>query len=269
MIRMAAPYLKIAIVGDVMLGRLIDQIFPTHNIDMKEYDYAELILSRYPKKQKELQQKKYQYVWGNILPAFLQSDVRMINLETAVTTHEKKWPHKAFNYRMHPDNLQSLVEAKIDYCSLANNHILDYCEEGMYETMKSLKSRNILFAGVGENIEKASEPCFLTVKERKFAFFSFADHYDFWAAQTNKPGINYINVQNYQSDDIQKIKALTNKAHQNGAEFITVSIHWGSNYCWNPPKSFQNFAHQLIDDCGVDLIHGHSSHHIQVFHYFF
>jgi len=37
----------------------------------------------------------------------------------------------------------------------------------------------------------------------------------------------------------------------------------GSNYCWNPPATFQRFAHSLIDECGIDIIHGHSSHHIQ------
>jgi len=40
-------------------------------------------------------------------------------------------------------------------------------------------------------------------------------------------------------------------------------LHWGGNYCWIPSKEKQEFAHQLVDDCGVDIIHGHSSHHIQ------
>jgi len=44
---------------------------------------------------------------------------------------------------------------------------------------------------------------------------------------------------------------------------IIISLHWGGNYCWYPSKEKQSFAHQLIDECGVDIIHGHSSHHVQ------
>lgn len=43
-----------------------------------------------------------------------------------------------------------------------------------------------------------------------------------------------------------------------------ITVNSGSNYCWEPPQSFQKLAHDLIDKCGIDIIHGHSSHHIQV-----
>ena len=42
-----------------------------------------------------------------------------------------------------------------------------------------------------------------------------------------------------------------------------VSIHWGPNYSWSPSADIKSLAHFFIDECGVDLIHGHSSHHIQ------
>ncbi len=74
----------------------------------------------------ELKNNPYAYVWGDVLPIFARADLRVINLETSVTRCSKKWPHKAFNFRMHPDNVKILKEAKIDFVSLANNHALDY-----------------------------------------------------------------------------------------------------------------------------------------------
>ena len=61
--------------------------------------------------EKPLQVLGHAYVWGDVLPLFdpAQSDVRVINLETSVTHHSVKWPQKAFNYRMAPENLQCLT----------------------------------------------------------------------------------------------------------------------------------------------------------------
>lgn len=96
---------------------------------------------------------------------------------------------------MHPDNLRCLKEANIEYCSLANNHTLDYEVQGMIDTMEALKGSlyclllfilylffianidvffkgwNIKFAGVGKNAEEAMKPAILDVKGTKIAVF--------------------------------------------------------------------------------------------------
>jgi len=96
------------------------------------------------------------------------------------------------------------------------------------------------------------------------ACFSFADHYSYWAATETTPGINYVNPskvqESFYTDFLRRIERVKK---EEGVQLVTVSLHWGSNYAWDPPKSFNNFAHNLVDKCGVDLIHGHSSHHIQ------
>jgi len=256
--------LNIVMAGDVMLGRLVDQIFPTHVEDKQECHHAQNLLSRRPDKIKELKEQKYKYVWGNLLNEFINGDFRVINLETSVTTHPGKWPNKAFNYRMHPDNLQCLKEANIDYCSLANNHTLDFNVEGMVETMKSLTDRGIKWAGVGMNKHEAQSPAIVNCRGLKIACFSMSDHPSMWPATDTKPGINFINVEKHKQSDVDRIKQLVEQTkQQHEVDMVMMSLHWGSNYCWNPPASFQRFAHSLIDECGVDIIHGHSSHHIQ------
>ena len=48
----------------------------------------------------------------------------------------------------------------------------------------------------------------------------------------------------------------TSKDHWHG-------IHWGSNWGYDIRPEEREFAHKLIDDAGVDVIHGHSSHHVK------
>jgi poly-gamma-glutamate synthesis protein (capsule biosynthesis protein) len=74
---------------------------------------------------------------------------------------------------MHPENLKCLTEAKIDYCSLANNHTLDFQLPGMIDTMKSLSEQGIKWAGVGMNKQEAMKPAILERCGMKFAFYRY------------------------------------------------------------------------------------------------
>ena len=48
-----------------------------------------------------------------------------------VTTSSSPWPFKGINYRMHPDNVDALKAARVDFCALANNHTLDWGRRGL------------------------------------------------------------------------------------------------------------------------------------------
>ena len=44
---------------------------------------------------------------------------------------------------------------------------------------------------------------------------------------------------------------------------IVLSIHWGDNWGFEIPDDHRRFAYRMIDDAGVQLVHGHSSHHVK------
>ena len=77
------------------------------------------------------------HIWGEALQELNQSpvDLRIVNLETAITSAETHWPDKQIHYRMHPQNIGCLSAAKIDACALANNHMLDYRPAGLEDTL--------------------------------------------------------------------------------------------------------------------------------------
>jgi hypothetical protein len=71
--------------------------------------------------------------------------------------------------------------ARFAFVSLANNHSLDFYEEGLAETMATLKRHNIAFAGVGR-AQEAAAPAFVVRAGLRLAFLSYSDHYDYWSA---------------------------------------------------------------------------------------
>ncbi|KAF2655523.1 polyglutamate biosynthesis protein [Lophiostoma macrostomum CBS 122681] len=246
----------INLVGDVMLGRLIDQLLPTHIHSPEEAVMVKKFLAENP----ELQAYDFTSPWNNTLHLFHSSHLNLINLETAVTTHPYAWPDKVFNYRMHPTNIQCLKEARVSYVSLANNHTLDFAGPGLLETVRTVKSAGIAFAGAGESRDEACRPAVMELKHEAESYtvhvYSASDHPRDWSSVPNFHLIGYL------PSNRKRLKSLLTTTYSE-PDLKIFSVHWGPNYSWTPSDDIRSLAHFLIDECGVDVIHGSSSHHIQ------
>jgi poly-gamma-glutamate synthesis protein (capsule biosynthesis protein) len=123
--------LRLFLCGDVMTGRGIDQALPypvnpvlyePHVRDARDYvDRAEKANGPITRP------LSFDYIWGEALYELdrAEVDLRIVNLETAITTADAHWPGKEIHYRMHPRNVGCLSTARINACALANNHVLD------------------------------------------------------------------------------------------------------------------------------------------------
>lgn len=250
-----------------MLGRLIDQLLP-HHVDEPEDARHVLNIRRH---QADLHDYDTASPWGNTLSLLHQSDLILGNLETSVTTSNEKWPNKVFNYRMHPANIECLKVAKVDYVSLANNHTLDFGRAGLSETVDVVGDAGIAYAGAGHTTIEAQRPAVLKLsstqtpthedqQEHEIHLYSFSDHPSDWRT------VPEFNLMQYTSADRAKIRDILTRQHSESTSkpsLKVVSIHWGPNYEWEPDSVITNLAHFLIDECHVDIIHGHSSHHVQ------
>jgi poly-gamma-glutamate capsule biosynthesis protein CapA/YwtB (metallophosphatase superfamily) len=255
--------------GDVMTGRGIDQVLPypgdprLHEPYMKDArGYVQLAEAVNGPIQKPVQCK---YIWGDALPVLNQiaPDVRLINLETSITTSDEYWPNKGIHYKMHPGNTACLQTFGIDYVSLANNHVLDWGYAGLTDTLASLKDVNIKVAGAGGNQQAAEQPAIMDIAGKgRVIVFSYglgsSGIPSKWAAQKDRPGVNLL--PDLSEDSIRKIKDQIDAVKQEG-DIVVASIHWGSNWGYAVPLEHIDFAHRLIDAARVDMIHGHSSHH--------
>ena len=59
---------------------------------------------------------------------------------------------------------------------------------------------------------------------------------------------------------VERIRQQVDELKRPG-DIVVASIHWGGNWGYAIPGRHVDFAHRLIDEAGVDVIHGHSSHH--------
>jgi poly-gamma-glutamate synthesis protein (capsule biosynthesis protein) len=255
--------------GDVMTGRGIDQVLPhpcdplIHEHYIKSalgyVDIAEEVNGPIPKP------VDFSYIWGDALGELdgKAPDLRIINLETSVTTSDDFWPRKGINYRMHPDNTPAISAAGIDCCVLANNHVLDWGYPGLEETLDTLRKAGLQTPGAGRNLEQARAPAIFDLGEKgRVIVFSLASETSgvpsAWAATHDKAGVNFIT--DFSPASVNKI-ANQVRALKQADDIVVLSIHWGGNWGYEVSFEQREFAHQLIDKAAIDLIHGHSSHH--------
>jgi poly-gamma-glutamate synthesis protein (capsule biosynthesis protein) len=190
--------------------------------------------------------------------------VRIINLETAITESEDYWPDKAVLYRMQPRNIGCLTAARISCCALANNHLLDWGERGLVETLRTLDLAGIARAGAGRTAAEAASPAALDVAGRgRVLVFSFGSPTSGvpweWGATVDRPGVNLL--EDLSENTARRIADQMLRRAQPG-DVIVASIHWGGNWDYRIPDEQISFAHRLIDE-GISIVHGHSSHHVK------
>jgi poly-gamma-glutamate synthesis protein (capsule biosynthesis protein) len=262
--------IKLFLCGDVMTGRGIDQVLPHPGSPILFEGYIKSATG-YVELAKEAngpipQPVPFSYIWGDALAelARRKPDVRIINLETAIT-RSGDVQDKAVNYRMNPDNISCITAAQIDCCVLANNHVLDWGYAGLAETLKTLKQADIKIAGAGLNVQEAQKPVEFAVPGKgRVLVFSFGSETSgipwSWAARADRPGVNLL--PDFSAKTIREIRDRIKQVRVPD-DIVVASIHWGNNWGYAIPVEQQDFAHGLIDEAGVDVIHGHSSHHVK------
>ena len=255
--------------GDVMTGRGIDQILPhpgdprLHESYMKSavryVELAEAASGPIPRRADPA------WVWGDALAelARVAPGLRIVNLETSITTSDASWPGKGIHYRMHPANLPVLQAAGIDCCVLANNHVLDWGYPGLAETLAVLDAAGIPRVGAGRNAEEAAKPAvFDLLPNRRLLVFAAGSPSSGvpaeWAATADRAGVNYVH--DYSASAVTQLADQIGR-HREPGDSVLLSFHWGSNWGYTIADAWRTFAHRLIDEAGIDLIHGHSSHH--------
>ncbi|MEN6543814.1 CapA family protein [Parvibaculum sp.] len=260
--------MKLLLTGDVMLGRGIDQIleYPSDPKLYERYigsagDYVQLAENAHGHIDRPVAPD---YVWGDALTEIDRHapDLRIVNLETAITTAKSHAP-KGINYRMNPGNADVLRALRIDACSLANNHVLDWGRRGLAETIETLERIGIASSGAGHDRETAQAPAILRGSDgRRVLLFGAATPDSGvpldWAAADRKPGIALL--PDLSEATIETV-ARRIAAHKAVGDVVVLSLHWGGNWGYRIRDEENAFAHALIERAGVDVLHGHSSHH--------
>jgi poly-gamma-glutamate capsule biosynthesis protein CapA/YwtB (metallophosphatase superfamily) len=253
----------IFLTGDVMTGRAIDQLLP-HPGDPKLRESVVTNARTYIRLAEEVSGPipapfDYAWPWGEALDVVEQfaPDVRLLNLETSITAGGEFAPGKAVHYRMHPDNVGCLTAIRPDVCALANNHILDFGYQGLVDTLRTLDNAGIRSAGAGLDVREAERPAVVGQVVIASCGMGSSGIPRGWAATGRRPGVAYVADMSDRSASTVADRVLAMKGPD---DIAVVSVHWGSNWGYEVDSAQIRFAHRLIDD-GVDVVHGHSSHH--------
>jgi poly-gamma-glutamate capsule biosynthesis protein CapA/YwtB (metallophosphatase superfamily) len=261
--------------GDVMTGRGIDQILPRPSDPVLHEPYVESAVEYVAMAERQNgpipRPVDFTYIWGDALEVLNRTapSVRIVNLETSITT-SLDYESKGINYRMHPANTGCLTAAEVDCCVLANNHVLDWGPSGLAETIRTLHEAGIATAGAGRNLREAWAPAAIETADSRVLVFaagtsdSGIDRH--WAATDMRPGV--LLLRDLSDKTVGCIAEQVARIKRPG-DIAVLSIHWGGNWGYQIPLDQILFTHRLVDTAGIDVIHGHSSHHpkgIEIYH---
>jgi poly-gamma-glutamate synthesis protein (capsule biosynthesis protein) len=230
--------ITLALTGDVMLGRGVAEAVDRRLVRSEE-------------------------LWGDVRPLLDSADLRIINLECPLTDHEQRWTRtlKRPHFRAPPSAIETLLAARIDACSLANNHTVDFEERGLLDTIEHLDDAGIRHAGAGRDREEAAAPAVLSVRGERVGLLAFTDNMPPFAAGDDHPGTNYLPVSS-EPEVLRRVEVAVSSLREMGADTIIFSNHWGPNRVLRPKGHFRSFAHAVMDR-DVDVYYGHSAHVFQ------
>lgn len=233
------------------------------------------------------------YLWGHAkIEMEPPPDVRLLNLETAVTKSidNRDIPQKGINYHMHSGNFETILGGfvKMDsspvVVNFANNHCFDYGRKALEEETLPLfdrvSSSLLQMVGCGRNFAQAARPVEVPIDDNgqiKVQVYGFATSCSGtprdWGATKHRSGVVSLPAL-YSIKAVEEAVSIVKEAmmeHGGSADekdkIRVVSIHWGPNWAMRGEnetelRARRELAHRLIDECGVDLIYGHSSHHV-------
>jgi poly-gamma-glutamate capsule biosynthesis protein CapA/YwtB (metallophosphatase superfamily) len=213
-------------VGDIMLSGSAQPLFRTNGYD---YSFKDKTLAKLTS----------------------SADVAFGNLEYPITRSNNKFKDKKYTFRGTSESLEAIRKAGFNLLSIANNHIMDYGEQGLRDTIRQCKKRKLTIAGAGADLAAASEYAVLEKDGVKYGLLAYSCTFpeDFWATP-DKAGTAHPDWAQVEWD-------ITNA--KKNVDILIVSFHWGEELKSDPKKYQVDYAHHAINS-GADMVLGHHPH---------
>ncbi len=191
------------------------------------------------------------------------ADVMCLNNEFTYSTRGAALEGKAYTYRAAPSRVSVLEQLGVDVAVLANNHIYDYGEESLLDTLDTLDGAGIARIGAGENLEEASAIYYAELEHCTVAYLA-ASRVE-WSAQT-KPATSSSPGTFYTAYDTDLLYQRVQEASQQ-ADFVVVYMHWGIEGT-SSLEEYQVEVGDALVDAGADLVIGDHPHQLQGVRYY-
>jgi poly-gamma-glutamate synthesis protein (capsule biosynthesis protein) len=194
--------------------------------------------------------------FGHIAAVLKSADFTAVNLETAVTSGGRPQP-KTYHFATTPVAFAALRDAGVDLVTVANNHILDYGQTGLANTLAAARTEHFPYVGAGVNAAAAWAPYVTTINGTKIAIVGVsqvAELASSWVATASRPGeANAINL----GRTLAAVRAAKRRAR-----IVIVFMHWGAEGTACPDQNQLSLAPKLAA-AGASIIIGAHAHMLQ------
>jgi len=200
-------------------------------------------------------------VWADLRDRLAALDGLFVNLECALSTRGERWTrtYRPFHFRADPTRATSALAAvDVRFAALANNHLLDFGETALRDTLSALDDAGIAHAGAGADREGARAPAVVDLSGTRVAVVSFTDNTPEYAASEDSPGVAHCRMDPGDPEDRRTVERSLDRAREHDPDLLVASLHWGPNMEREPSERHRRFGRRLASE--VDLVHGHSAH---------
>lgn len=193
--------------------------------------------------------------WHETASYLAAADLTFANLEMPMPRSgaDASWADVSDELRGRPEALPGFLKSGLDVACLANNHMMDWGERGLAETIEALAGRGVAAVGAGENLDRALEPVVLERRGLRVGFAAFTPPHK-WTATESSAGAAPLGME-FVRESLRRMGDVDARV---------VSLHWGVELSNYPTPADRALARELAA-AGIDLILGHHPHVLQGF----
>lgn len=193
----------------------------------------------------------------SLLERMQGADVFCLNSEFAFTTGGTRI-EKNYNFRGDPARISVYDKLGVDLAVLANNHVFDYGEEGLTDTLNTFRDHGLPFVGAGEDLEEASAIYYAELENCTVAYV--AGNRVEWEEQTRGATEDRSGV--FRTAESNELICRRIAEARENADYVVVYIHWGiENVEWL--EDYQLASGKEFIDAGADVVVGDHPHVVQ------
>jgi len=217
---------------------------------------------------------------GRLSPVFQAADVSFLNVEHPLSDAGTPVRGKRFLHRGRSDHVAGLVDAGVSAINLANNHILDFGDDGLLDTIASFQRHGIPTFGAGADRTKAAAAVVLEKNGLSVGLLGFTSTLPTgFAAGEGTAGVNPIRVRTaYRpafnldelpgtapiietwpaAEDLARLVADV-AALKARVDVVLVYVHWGTSMVPQVHEHQSTIGRAAIE-AGADAVFGGHQH---------
>lgn len=219
-------------------------------------------------------------MFGDLEPLIGEADLALANLEIALSDAATPFRGKIYPHKGTPVSAEGLARAGFDAVNLANNHMLDFGEQALFDTMALLDQVGVCRFGAGSDLAEAERPLVLERGGLSIGVIGLTTTLPTgFAAGEGVAGVNPLRVlTSYRQfrnpdeypgtapivetapvgEDLDRLTGAV-RALKGWTDIVLVYAHWGTSMS-EAVQDFQHAIGRAAIDAGADAVFGGHQH---------